>query len=210
MLDPELGLKKAYDVGAGEYDLVLSSGPMYKTARKEAFKAMTFVIGQNPQVMLPMFGDIWMKNADFPDADLAAERFKKMLPPNLQDQDADDAKAKLAQTQSQLAQMGQQMQLLQLEFNKAADTIRTDRLKIESNERIQLMKMQHDLVMQQLKSHDDAAQSHLEETLGAITKQLDAMHAGMTVDQDAGRPSPTPEVPPQITKPIQPVLNMGQ
>ena len=65
-----------------------------------------------------------MKNADFPDADLAAERFKKMLPPNLQDQDADDAQSKLAQAQSQLGQMGQQMQVLQLEFNKATDTIR--------------------------------------------------------------------------------------
>jgi hypothetical protein len=66
------------------------------------------VIATEPQTMLPMVGDIWAKNADFPDADVLASRFKKMLPPNLQEADADDAAAKLAQAQSQLQALSQQ------------------------------------------------------------------------------------------------------
>ncbi|MCU1338836.1 MAG: hypothetical protein JWO19_4417 [Bryobacterales bacterium] len=204
LLNAQLGLKKAYDVGAGDYDLVLSTGPMYKAARQEAFKAMTVVISENPQ-LLPMLGDIWAKNADFPDADVLAARFKKMLPPNLQEGDADDAAAKLAQAASQLQALGQQHNQLVAELNRASDTIRTKRLELESKERIALLGFQHDLVMQQLKSHDEAAQAHLQETLAAITSRLNLIHEGMAIEEEAGPAIDTPELPNAVEPHVQPI-----
>jgi hypothetical protein len=205
LMDERIGLKRCYDVQSGNYDIVLSTGPMYQTARKEGFKAMTAVVMSDPQAMLPMFGDIWMKNADFPDAKLAADRFKKMLPPNLQDESADDAQSKLVQAQAQLQQLRQQHDIMVQELNRASDTIRTKRLELESKERIALVQMQHDLVMQQLKSHDEGAQSHLEEVLGAISQRLALDAQQQTIAQDAGAAPDTPELPGQVEPKVQPI-----
>jgi hypothetical protein len=203
-LNQQLGLKKAYDVGAGDYDITLSSGPMYQTARKEAFRAMTAVISENPQ-MLPMVGDIWAKNADFPDAEVLAQRFKKMLPPNLQDADQDDLQARFAQVQAQLQALSQQHDLMVQELNRASDTIRTKRLELESRERIAAMNDHTQLVLQQLKSHDEAAQASLEAQLALIQSRMDALHASMSIEQEAGAAPDTPELPNQVEPHVQPI-----
>jgi small-conductance mechanosensitive channel len=192
-------------VAAGDYDLTLSTGPMYKAARKEAFAALTQVIATEPQTMLPMVGDIWAKNADFPDADVLAARFKKMLPPNLQEGDADDDASKLAQLAAQLQALSTQHNQLVAELNRASDTIRTKRLELESKERIALLGFQHDLVMQELKSNDEAALAHLQATLGAITSRLDLIHENMSIDRDAGVAPNAPELPNAVEPHVQPI-----
>jgi hypothetical protein len=204
-LNEQLGLKKAYDVGAGTYDLVLSSGPMYATARKEAFKALTAVISENPEMMLPMVGDIWAKNADFPDADVLAARFKKMLPPNLQDESAEDAQSKLLALQSQLQQLSQAHDLMVQELSRADDTIRTKRLDLESRERVALMNNWTQLMLQRLKSHDVAAQAQMDAQLEAITQRLSVLHENMSIQDDAGAPVNTPELSNSVEPKVQPI-----
>lgn len=205
LLNFQLGLKKAYDVGVGDYDLTLSTGPMYQTARKEGFRAMTAVIGENPQIMLPMVGDIWAKNADFPDADQLASRFKKMLPPQLQDSDGDDVQSKLQQAQAQLAQLSAAHNQMLAELNRAADTIRTKRLDIESRERISLWSNWTQLLLQRMKTSDTATQSLLDAQLHAIQQRMIGLHATMSVDQEAGMPPNTPELPGQVEPKVQPI-----
>lgn len=204
LLNEAAGMRKAYDVGAGVYDLTLSTGPMYKAARQEAFRALTAVVTENPQ-MLPIVGDIWAKNADFPDADVLAERFKKMLPPNLQDQEAGDLQTQLQQTAAQLAAMSQQHNQLVAELNRAADTIRTKRLDLESRERIAYENCRTQLVLHQMKDHGAAAQAQLEAVLDGITQRLTTLHESMSIDQDAGAAPDTPELPGQVEPKVQPI-----
>lgn len=204
LLDEQNGLKKAYDVGAGDYDLTLSTGPMYRTARQEAFKAMTFVITQKPE-LLPVLGDIWAKNGDFPDADVMASRLKKMLPPQLQDQDAEDTESKLMQAQAQLTALSQQHDLMVQELNRASDTIRTKRIEVESRERIALVNNQTQLLLQQMKDHSGAAQAHLQAQLDAITQRLGALHESMSIEQEAGEAPNTPELPNSVEPKVQPI-----
>lgn len=204
LLNQQLGLKKAYDIGAGIYDLTLSSGPMYRTARKEAFAAITAVITQRPE-LLPILGDVWAKNADFPDAHVIETRLKKMLPPQLQEQDDDDAQSKLTQAQAQLQVLSQQHDQLVAEVNRASDTIRTKRLDLESRERVALMNNFTALTVQRLKSHDAGAQALMDKQLEAITMQLTAMHEGMSIDQEAGDAPDTPELPTQVEPHVQPI-----
>lgn len=205
LLNTQLGLKKAYDVGVGNYDLTLASGPMYSTARKEAFKAMTAVISENPQMMLPMVGDIWAKNADFPDADVLAARFKKMLPPNLQDSDADDLQSKLQQAEAQTAALSAMHNQLVAELNRASDTIRTKRLDVESRERIALWNNWTQLMLQRLKSHDAAAQTLMDAQLHALQMRLMNLHAPEPVETEAGAAPDTPELPNAVEPKVQPV-----
>jgi hypothetical protein len=205
LLDKRMGLKTAYDVGVGDYDIVLSTGPMYKAARQEAFRALTMVINQNPQVMLPVVGDIWAKNADFPDADVLADRFKKMLPPNLQDQNAEDLQSQYLQLQARIQQMSDSYNVMLQELSRADDTIRTKRLDLESRERIALMNNWTQLMLQRLKSHDAAAQSSLDAQLDAITQRMQLVGEGTPIAADAGAAPNTPELSPQVEPKVQPI-----
>lgn len=204
LLNEAMGLKKAYDVGAGTYDLTLNTGPMYKDARQEAFKAISAIITANPE-MLPILGDVWAKNADFPDADVLADRFKKMLPPNLQEQDPQDVQAQLQQKDAQVAALTDQHNIMQQELTRAADTIRTKRLELESKERVAYENNRTQLVLQQMKSHDAAAHTALEAALGAITARLDKLHESMAIEEEAGAAIDTPELPGQVEPKVQPV-----
>jgi hypothetical protein len=205
MLNAALGMKKAYDVGVGVYDITLSSGPMYPTARKEAFAALSAVIQTEPQVMLPLVGDIWAKNGDFPDADVLADRFKKLLPPNLQDGDADDMQNQLAAAQAQLKTLSDQHNIMVQELNRASDTIRTKRLDLESRERVALWNNWTQLMLQRLKAHDGAAQAALDAQLEAIQMRMTGLHENLSIEQEAGAAPDTPELPGQVEPKVQPV-----
>lgn len=195
LINPQGGITEAYDVSIGKYDVTLSSGPMYKSARQEAFKALTTLITAEPQ-LIATIGDIWAKNADFAQADVLANRFRKMLPPNLQEDDGgQDKDAALAQKDSQLQALSSQHDQMLQELNRAADTIRTKRLDLESKERIALLNAKVQLTLQAMQDHAEGAQAHLEETLKAITMQSAAMNAGETIEQDAGEAPQTPELP---------------
>lgn len=64
----------------GRYEVHADVGPAYSTRRQEAFNAFTQIITQAPQVAT-LIGDLLLKAGDFPMADEAAERLKRMVPP---------------------------------------------------------------------------------------------------------------------------------
>lgn len=66
----------------GYYDLMPDAGPSFATRRMEAFNALTQIAAQNPQFM-NVAGDILWKVADFPEAQILAERWRKLIPPNI-------------------------------------------------------------------------------------------------------------------------------
>lgn len=106
---------------------IVTMGRAFSTKRMESFDMMTSVLQTSPN-LLPMLGDIFFKNSDMAGADQLAERFKKMLPPNLQDNDANDpaqqAQALSAQLQQahQVIQVGHQ-HIQQLEQEKQAKVV---------------------------------------------------------------------------------------
>lgn len=73
-------IQRIFNPNVGKYDVQADVGPAYGTQREQMFEALTTLIAQAPN-MASLVGDIWMRAADFPGADEAAERFKRMLPP---------------------------------------------------------------------------------------------------------------------------------
>lgn len=63
----------------GTYDVVADTGPEYATRRQETFNAMVQLLTQAPQYA-PIIGDIMLRSADFPLADEAAQRLRRMVP----------------------------------------------------------------------------------------------------------------------------------
>lgn len=206
-------LTKVYDVGAGEYDVTLSSGPTYRTGRQEAFRALTAVITANPQ-LFPLLGDIWAGYADWQGGDVLRDRLKRMLPPNLQDQTDQDPQTQIALLQSQLQQVGAQHQQLVVELNRASDTIRTTRLQLESKERIAMFQSWAGMIEALLKANVQAGSAAMQAELDTIKDRMLKMHENMSIEQEAGQPPVAPELPGSVepkplavtpAAPVQPV-----
>lgn len=148
------GQEEMIDLTKGEYDVRVITGASYATKRAEAAEFYGQVVANNPALMQTA-GDIIFKNMDVPGADALAARMKKLLPPELQedegqDQDPRIAQAEMAIQQSQqiIQQLTQQLQAAEQQLNdKQAEMqlkaqsdqakAENDRLKLE----IEIMKL---------------------------------------------------------------------
>lgn len=105
--------KAINDLSRGKYDVAITVGPSYATQRQEAVDAFT-QIGQAHPEMYQFAGDIVFKNMDLPGADQLAERYKLMLPPQIQQAIGQDGQKPLppevAQAMQQVQSMQQQVQ----------------------------------------------------------------------------------------------------
>ena len=97
-------MEKIYNPSVGKYDVTVIVGPSFTTRRAESADAMMEISRGNNDFLM-RFGDIVFKSQDWPGAEQIAERFKKMLPPELQEQEeAKDREAQLARKEAQIQQ----------------------------------------------------------------------------------------------------------
>lgn len=71
-----------FNPNVGIYDVQSDVGPSFATRRQEAFNALTQIAAQNEQFM-GIAGDILWKVADFPEAQVLAQRWRKIIPKNI-------------------------------------------------------------------------------------------------------------------------------
>lgn len=64
----------------GRYDVQAQVGPSYATQREQAFSAFSDIVSKAPD-LVHVAGDLLFKSADFPLADVLAERLKRGVPP---------------------------------------------------------------------------------------------------------------------------------
>ena len=129
------GIKKIFNPMVGTYDVTVSTGPAYSTRREEAAQAMMEMAQANPAVW-QTHGDLMVQAQDWPMADKFAERFKAMLPPNIQGlDDADDPKVEAVK-----AQLTQQMEAMQQGAQQAVQE--RDQALQQAGEQLQDMQQQ--------------------------------------------------------------------
>lgn len=203
----EEGVKTIYNPSVGRYDVTVSVGPAYSTKRQEASEFLTQVVQSNPQ-MMQIAGDLMFKALDMPYAEEIAERMKKMLPPNLQDQEEGAPPPVPPEMQAQMQQMQEYIQQLegalqqtkqqaeQLAADRQDAAIKADidakKLDIEAYKaETERMQAEHEamLSMQQpMESPQDEAQESA--ALQAIAQRLDQLASVIT--------QPAPPVPVQV------------
>ena len=115
--DPQTGeVKKVFNLGVGKYDVTATVAASYSTKRQEGADWLSDLVRSSPDSM-HIVGDLLFKAMDMPYADIAAERYKKMLPPQLQDnQDDQNLSPEAAQIKQQA---GQQIQQLTQQLDQA-------------------------------------------------------------------------------------------
>jgi hypothetical protein len=114
----ETGQTKHYKVKDAKMSYVVTMGQAFDSKRSESFDTMQNVLQAAPG-LLNVIGDIFFQQSDLAGADQIAERLKKMLPPQLQDDQQQQlppqAQAAMAQAQEQAQAMQGEMQKMMLE-----------------------------------------------------------------------------------------------
>ena len=106
--DPESGMQKHYPLDRGKYDVVVTTGPSYTTARQEGAETLGQVFKAVPTVF-PILGDLWVGSMDYPWSEEGARRLKAMLPPQVQSEEQGAQQIPPA-VQQHVAQLEQQLQ----------------------------------------------------------------------------------------------------
>lgn len=124
------------DLSAGKYDVTVSTGPSFSTQRAEFAEFMNSIFQSQPQAF-PLFGDLFFKAMDVPQATELAERAKFLLPPQLQQQDdsSPEASAAMAQAQQAMQQAQQAMQALQaqkMQLDQEQAQVGADKAEIDA------------------------------------------------------------------------------
>jgi len=165
---------KFNDLTVGKYDVMVTTGPSYATARAESVDTLTKLLQTNPP-MAQIAMDLVVENMDFKDADKLAARLRKMLPPGLVPP-KDDEEPPLPKPPSP-----QQV--------VAEGKLKVEQMKLEvQKERLQVEKIKA------LKEAADA-KGEVKKMIFDILKEV---HSSDHIADQVGRPSPGngPETPP--------------
>ena len=108
MMTPE-GEQIVNALGRGRYAVTVTTGPSYTTKRQEAAESMLMFVQANPQAAQYVL-DLIAQNMDWPGAEQFAERFKKMLPPQLMPESDDPEEQQQRQAMAQKAQEAEELQ----------------------------------------------------------------------------------------------------
>lgn len=104
------------DLSTGRFDVRIKTGPSYSTSREEAKEQLGMLLQSSPDLM-QYIGDIYFDNLDFNGADKIAERMKKLLPPELQEQYPDDPNAGQPQQPDPIEQTAMRLDFAEKEAN---------------------------------------------------------------------------------------------
>lgn len=106
------------DVTVGKYEVRVAVGPSYSSKREETRAGMEEFFRAYPDAA-PLLGDLYAKTLEWTDADRAAERLRKMLPPGM----AEDEETEMTPEQAQAKQMQMQEQQQQMQAQQAAQAL---------------------------------------------------------------------------------------
>jgi hypothetical protein len=145
-------IKQIFDLDFGSYDVSISVGPSYQTKRQEAVASIMALIEAAPNV-ISIVGDLLVGNMDWNNAPEIAKRMKKMLPPQLQDEDGQaDPAAQAQQAQAQLAALTQVHQQVVGALQQAQMIIQTKQVEQAGKATIEKMRIDADVLMTKMKA----------------------------------------------------------
>lgn len=129
----EQGQTQAHFLSQGQYEVVVSSGPSYETARMATADKLGTVLGAVQPEIQRYFLDTWANALDFPGSEDLAARFKTLVPPEaLAASEQTDPRTQLVTLQNQVKQATEALQAMQqqLEQSKQTETVATQQLAL--------------------------------------------------------------------------------
>ena len=182
------GLSKFYDLTVGKYDVTVQMGPSYTSKRQEAFASLIDLAKAFPEIM-QVAGDIITANWDAPFAQELSKRMKTLLPPQIQQMEAQSSGAQPQISPAVVAQQQQQIQALMAQLQALAQVLREKKLEIDSKERVALSKNIADIMVAEIKARQLDGSQMGEWNFDAVHRMADMISSEMqqeAQDRQAG------------------------
>ena len=202
----QMGMKMIYNLGVGEYDVSITTGPSYTTLRQEASESMVMMVQANPELM-GIIGDLMVKNMDWPGADEISERLKLTLPPQIQEAERAKKSATMPpEMQQVMQQFDQTVQQKDQSINAAADEI--ERLRNE-NESLKASE-QSKLMDSQTKQKDAETKAFEAETARMLAmSQIQNDQANTEIAAFTAQNPPVAAEPTEPAEPAEPQMDVA-
>jgi hypothetical protein len=124
-------VRQIYNPGVGTFDVAITTGPSYTTARQEAATILTELANSaKDPASAAVMRYLAVKNSDFHGSDEMTRMLKALLPPALQ-QDPNNPVQIPPQVQAQMQQMQQMMQLAAQKIQELESGEKTKMAKVE-------------------------------------------------------------------------------
>ena len=190
----------------GEYGVQVRSGPSYTTRRQEAAESMLQFVQTMPDAASIVM-DLVAKNMDWPGADEFAERFKKMLPPQIaeeyEDETDDPEELQKREAKKQAAAQQQQMQ------QRGADAEIGEKEAKAAKAQADAQKSSAEAIQTQMETMMQSGQ--LQQMIGQLVaaQVQQALQSIAPPPMPMGQPMMQP-APMEQPQPMQPPTNGGQ
>ena len=170
---------KIFDIGAGRYDVSVSVGPSYQSKRQEAVASQVALISAYPQIM-PIAGDLLVRNMDWPGAEQIADRLKLRLPPQLHDVTSGDPANQIQQMQAAIQQLQAQNQQLVGALQHSQNVISQKMIEGQSKENVALIDNWTKLNVARISASKDRDTAQADQEIQMLMGAHDSAHeAGM-------------------------------
>ncbi len=178
------GKEVFFDPNIGRYDINVEVGPSFQSKLEQTFELLTELAQANPQIVA-VAGDLIMRAAPLP-GNLGleiADRMKAILPPAVA-AIANGEKPPDPQSQAQLMQATQMIQMLTQQVQQMGETIRTKKYELESKERIASQQAIVTLLAAELKAKTESAQMLTQLEFDSIRHRLELLHDSVSMDAE--------------------------
>ncbi len=168
-----------YDLTKGKYQVTVTVGKGSATRREEGAAALGALIPNLPPEMAAVATPDYVEQLSFPGSHKIAEKLRKVLPPNLQDQEEGGPDPEKQALQQQVQQLMQALESKQVE-EQAKQQAQTQRelAKADMDAKASLMKAQQDAQTTLQKAQiDNQTAIHLEEMKNATAIRVAEINA---------------------------------
>lgn len=178
----------AINPNVGAYDVRVKAGPSFTTLRQESAEQIAQILQASPQLM-PILGDVWVRMQDWPEGEKVAQRLKTMLPPQIQQMEAEEGPEVPPELMAQMQQMQQQNQQLQQALQAASAEAQSNEQKLMAE--IEKARIQSDTSIQVAQINAES-KNDVEELKGMVALLLQQMQPppqlAQEVSSDLARP----------------------
>ncbi len=177
------------DLTYSNFGVVISSGPTYST-EKEKFSEQLMTFGKGNPQMLPLIADVVVRYSNIPNSEEIADRFRAMLPPQVQQliaqqSNSNDPEDVIRTQQQQIQQMQQQLQIQTQHLQQMADELEKANtgneikvLDIQTKRDIADDKIKADFAKQEAQHDQEKRLLEIEGQIKPLLNALDANNKG--------------------------------
>lgn len=187
------GQEEDHLLGDGKYDVRVTTGNSFSTMRQESAEFFMQVAQTQPELMNVM-GDLVFRYMDVPGAEAMSNRMKKIVPPEMLEEEGQEVDPQVAAMQQQMQQLQQELQQAQMIIQEGEklleDKTQDTQLKVlseqhkaqESAAKIQIEQQRLQLDMERLQLERDKADFEA----NYKTAQLELEEQGLELDVAKG------------------------